>query len=128
MGDYDIVGRNKEIKQIETYVTSKLGSKQNGIIHITGLPGTGKTMSVEYVLDRISSDKKFKDVRRVFVNCFKMSSCKLILGKVCADLDLVVSAKHGLQRLADELGKFFADNRVILVLDELDRLPKSHSE
>lgn len=127
MEDYEIVGRENEIKTIEEEVISKLRNNKTGIIHLTGAPGTGKTLSVDYVLSRLKFNKLYENVKQIYVNCLKISSCKLILLRICSEHGLKVPRTLSLNQLASKLSQAFQETQTILVLDELDSLPKNQS-
>lgn len=118
----DFVGRQKELSTIKTWLTDKLDKKKPGVIHLAGPPGTGKTLCVDYVLQQFRND--YNNVRQISINCMKIKTCKTIMSRICRELDIDIkglSEAHLLRLLKSAFDKNFS----ILVLDELDRLPKS---
>ena len=48
-----VICRNKETAELETYILSCFESKQSMSIYVNGQPGTGKTLSVNHILDNL---------------------------------------------------------------------------
>lgn len=119
-----ICGRNKEIADIQRFISDRIKSKRSGVLYVAGPPGTGKSMSVDYVLDQLSNVSKLK------LNCLRALSSKGILTKICALLNLEKFTKFNetemMSRIAKKLSSRTSESYVI-VLDEMDQLPKSKS-
>lgn len=117
-----ICGREHEIKEIHNFVSSRIQSKQSGILYLTGPPGTGKTMSVGLVLE------KFKDILQIRINCIRAASSKSILSKLIDSLDLHSITKYNECEMIERISKKLTGRTAkacLLVLDELDQLPRS---
>lgn len=120
--DFGICGRDKEIKEIYKFVTSHVENNKSGILYLTGPPGTGKTMSVNQVLDRVGAVTKLR------INCFKAQSSKLILQRICESVGLKRLLNSSEPEMVAQLGKKFSGRTSkphLIVLDEMDQLPKS---
>lgn len=48
----DMPGREKEIEEIKTFITNHLNNETSGSIYISGPPGTGKTASLNLIVDQ----------------------------------------------------------------------------
>lgn len=123
--DIKICGRDKEIHQIHQFLTSRIETEKAGILYLTGPPGTGKSMSIRYVLDMIESKK----VPHLSLNCFKEQSSSTMLAKICRFLDVDRTTKkcnesETITRLTRKLTNRTSRTH-IMVLDEIDQIPKS---
>lgn len=117
-----IRGRCEEIKKIRSFITSKIESKTSGILYLTGPPGTGKSMSIQYVLDQV------KQVPTVSLNCLRASSSKTILSRLCRSTGLDKFINHNESEMMARLARKFTGRTCepyVIVLDEMDQLPKS---
>lgn len=120
--DFGICGRNKEMNVINKFVQTKIESKQSGILYLTGPPGTGKTMCVNYVLSKI------QEVPTLYLNCIRAQSSKSIITKICNFVGLSKFTKHNESEMISRLSKKFSgrtSETYIIVLDEIDQVPKS---
>jgi len=120
--DFGIRGREKEIRAIFKFVSNHVDASESGILYLTGPPGTGKTMSVNLVLDQ------FKNIASLSLNCFKAQSSKTVLGKFCDSLSIPVPSKSCDSLLISLLAKKLTGRTCkpfILILDEMDKLPRS---
>lgn len=120
-----LCGRTKEISQIQDYLKSCIDAKKSGVLYLAGPPGTGKTMSIQYVLNRL------KSISILNLNCAKAQSSKVILKSMCRGVGLERFANASEVEMIERLTKKFS-SRVskpyLIVLDEMDRLPKSKNE
>lgn len=117
-----ICGRNREVKEIHDFVISKIESKQSGILYLTGPPGTGKTMTVDYVLSKIG------DVPKLQLNCMRAQKSKVILTKICRFVGLDKFVNYNESEMISRLSKKFCgrtSQTFVIVLDEMDQIPKS---
>lgn len=113
-----IRGREKEIKTIMDF----LKDRKSGTLYLTGPPGTGKTMSVDWILDNMPQ------VSRVKINCLRVASSKIVLQRICNGLGLgkytIYNESEMIVRICKKITSRSAKPQ-ILVLDELDQLPQS---
>lgn len=122
-----ICGREKEIKQIRQFINSRIEAQQPGILYLAGPPGTGKTMSIRYVLDQIN-EKTI--IPQLSINCFKEQSSKTMVSKMCQAFDCSYRSSRRcnetetISRIARKLTGINSSTHII-VLDEMDQLPKS---
>lgn len=119
--DYGICARGKEIKQIFKFIQDNVETNKSGILYLTGPPGTGKTMSVNLVLDKVC------DIQKLHLNCFKATSSKSILNRICEYIGIEKGRKNESEMIA-QITKMFSSRSskpFLMVLDEMDQLPKS---
>lgn len=122
--DFKICGREQEIKTIHKFVAEHISNNDSGIMYLTGPPGTGKTMSVDLVLD------EFKDINKLRLNCFKAQSSRVVLTKLCSALDIKIPLKPCETQLIDLITKKLSGRTCkpfLLVLDEMDKLPRTNN-
>lgn len=121
-----IRGRDKEIIKIRNFISEKIDNNEPGILYIAGAPGTGKTMSVQFVLNQLN-----KKIPVISLNCMKAQTSKVVLKGICNSIGLEKFASSktiGEQAMISKLEEKFSSNKTyIIVLDELDQLPKSKS-
>lgn len=119
-----IRGREKEVGEIHEFITSKIKSRNSGILYVTGPPGTGKSMSIHSVLDQIKTAPKLS------INCLQAQSSKAILSNICRSVGLDKFTKCNESEMISRLSKKFTCRTCethIIVLDEMDQLPKSRN-
>lgn len=120
-----ICGRNGEIEKIREFIMTRICNKRSGILYLTGPPGTGKTMSVSYVLDGLD------EISKVILNCAKAQTSKGILSSICRSVQLDKFIKSNELEMIAQLTKKFSSRLAqphVIVLDEMDQLPKSKTE
>lgn len=120
---FGICARDNEIKQIFKYILNHVETNESGILYLTGPPGTGKTMSVNLVLDHMD-----QSLAKLHLNCFKANSSKSILVKICEKLQIDNLARKNESEMIAQLAKKFSGRTCkpfLMVLDEMDQLPKS---
>lgn len=124
MDETGICGRNNEIKEIQNYIQTKLVTKTSGVLYLTGPPGTGKTMSVGYILDNLID----KQLPKLTINCLKIQSSKTVLTKLCNFVGLDKFTNCNEVEMIARLAKKFSGRTSgshLIVLDEMDKIPKS---
>lgn len=104
----------------------KGGKPQN--LFVFGSSGTGKTVTVKYVLREL---EEFSDrAKGLYLNCFEFNTRQAVLNQACAFLGVPVP-RRGIA--TDEVYSEFlsalkkADFTPIIVLDELDQLARSNN-
>jgi cell division control protein 6 len=126
----DIPHREKEIEHVANILAPALRLERPSNIFIYGKTGTGKTLTVRYVLNKLQGicDKKKIDVKFVYINCKlkRVADTEYrLIAQIIRDLGTDVPAT-GLP--TDEVYKLFFDilpkkaKLLILILDEIDQL------
>ncbi|CAL8101051.1 unnamed protein product [Calicophoron daubneyi] len=135
-------GREHEFDSIYTFVTTHLYERTGGCIYISGLPGTGKTASVNAVLAYLSnSSGHHPTFRRISVNGMQVNDPKQVYVHIYQQLTgRILTAKHAAEQLEREFCAPAGVRRqhvfrslcpssnadsleaVVLVVDELDLL------
>lgn len=78
-------GREKEIKELENFITEHLRKQSSGTLYISGPPGTGKTASLSLILQK---EEVYKQFVVVYVNCTAIKSSGTIYSKIVKELGL----------------------------------------
>lgn len=116
--------RDAECKKIETFVKNCFDDDVGGSLYISGAPGTGKTLSVNTVLDDLTAKRKFN---RIFVNCMACRTPNFIYTKIVSELG--IDSPRNLQDTLDLIEKQIITPKkgkkgamTVIVLDEIDEL------
>ncbi|KAK7111885.1 cell division control protein 6 homolog [Littorina saxatilis] len=119
-----MVGRDHEIAEIRSFLSTHLEKQSAGSLYISGAPGTGKTAAALHIIDDFKDQYKcqiaylncmmVKDVSSVFRRLYTELSGKTANGRTTVkDMEsLVTTSKHSM----------------ILVLDEIDQLDSKNQE
>lgn len=111
--------RDHEFDYIYTSLESSINSKSGSCIYISGMPGTGKTATVNCVIKEMQNDDQINSFDYHVINCNKLLTpqhaisalCKHLTGKIASD----PTAK--IQEMLDKLPR-----PVVVLIDELDSL------
>lgn len=117
-----LVGRQREINNIEKAVAPTLKGDRGRNLFIYGKTGVGKTSCVRYVLDEIKGIPNTK-ARISYVNCRMHNSRYRVLNKIISDhLSTYAKRGYGAVDLYEKLTNWIEeDNKIlIVVLDEVD--------
>lgn len=116
----EMPGRERELCQLRDFIVEHIENSTSGSLYISGPPGTGKTASLNMILqdDHISSS-----VDKVYVNCTAIKSPTAIYSRICKELKIKVNGKSEKEHL-QQLDKYLKKRRkpILLVLDEIDQL------
>ncbi|EAA09435.3 AGAP005176-PA [Anopheles gambiae str. PEST] len=126
-GASDLVGklpeREKEYDELVGFVEGVLSSDGSGSLYISGPPGTGKTATLQRILNHPSFAKKLKPV---YINCTSIKSVGSIYKKISEELGLKVGGTTEKQyQGAIEAHLERKHKTIMLVLDEIDQLSSS---
>ncbi|CAH8846408.1 unnamed protein product [Trichobilharzia szidati] len=134
-------GREQEFESIYTFVSNKLSLNSGGCMYISGIPGTGKTASVQAVLStmhKLVADKtlgcQIPAFQVIYVNGMRVNDPKQIYTQIYEQLTggIITTPKCASDLLEKEFchngnvrkisQREEANRPVILVIDELDLL------
>jgi len=101
-------------------------------IYVNGQPGTGKTLTINHLIDNFKTEYKFKTI---FVNCMSLKNIQSLYKIMCQELALSSldnssvstpkrNTKEGLSRSAEN-AILSSKIPIILVLDEIDQIETS---
>ncbi|XP_022669119.1 cell division control protein 6 homolog isoform X2 [Varroa jacobsoni] len=107
-----IIGRDNEIAALKGFIEPALKNKTALSLYISGAPGTGKTVSLTYVLGNL--ENKY-DFRSVFINCMTVKNASSIYAKIAGGLNFTGQDLESVQKGVRKLP-------CVVVLDEVDQL------
>jgi len=123
--DFDYVPAVMKFReQQQNYIAScikPLFQNRNGKnLLIIGKPGIGKTLAVKKVIEEL--EKETDEIIPIFVNCWKKDTFHKIMLDICSQ----IGYKWGFNKKTDEVFKDVSrvlnKKKVVLCLDEIDRL------
>ncbi|CAG0921690.1 unnamed protein product [Notodromas monacha] len=119
----DLVGREKEIRDIRDFLIEKMDSRSSGSMYVSGGPGTGKTACLTLILKEIG----LRD--SIFVNCLAKQTPLALLKDIASSLGI----KTGLADVGEllrgiERRTSGRRDTVVVVLDEIDALASKFQE
>ncbi|KAL1498354.1 hypothetical protein ABEB36_009167 [Hypothenemus hampei] len=122
----ELPGRENELKVIENFIQNHLENGSSGSIYISGPPGTGKTASLNLILEK----PKILDVaNKIYINCTAIKSATAVYARLNTELHVKVkgkSEKDNLQAFESYLKR--KHKPILIILDEIDQLEsKNHS-
>ncbi|KAH8868225.1 Origin recognition complex subunit 1 [Schistosoma japonicum] len=132
-------GREQEFENIYTFIFNKLSQRSGGCMYISGIPGTGKTASVQAVLSTMHKlvadsclESQLPVFQTIYVNGMRVSDPKQIYIQIYEQLTgLIATTKSACDLLEKEFcsstnkklnHREVSEKPVILVIDELDLL------
>lgn len=121
-----LVGRDVECEKIESLVASHLKTREAVSLYISGSAGTGKTLSVCHVMNKL---KESFDFQLISINCMAFRNSNSIFNKILAEMKgkKCQKSSDSLQAINKLLTKTKSDKMIVLVLDEIDQLDtKTH--
>lgn len=128
----DIPHRGKELKQVANILATSLRGERPSNIFIYGKTGTGKTLSIKYLMNQLKevSENKNKNLKFMYVNC-KLKKIADTEYRLLAHLGRELGMEIPVTGLpTDEVYKLFfnsidkKEQMLMLVLDEVDHLIK----
>ncbi|CAH0556864.1 unnamed protein product [Brassicogethes aeneus] len=113
-------GREKEHEELRGFIKGHLREKTSGSLYVSGPPGTGKTASLNLILEEDNIASEFLNV---YVNCTAIKSANSIYKRIAKELSIKnigKAEKDYLQSIENYLKK--NHKMILLVLDEIDQL------
>ncbi|GAB6028894.1 Origin recognition complex, subunit 1 [Chamberlinius hualienensis] len=120
--------REKEFAEIFTFIEGKIATKTGGCIYISGVPGTGKTATVNKVigsLQKLSDNEELPSFKFLNINGMKLTEPRQAYVQIYTELcGQKVTPAHAVQLLNKHVDTSSNSNResVVILVDELDLL------
>lgn len=108
--------REGQIREIERCLKPALKNRRIENIFLLGTSGTGKTTTIKWILENY-----FKDIS-AYVNCWKARTNYEVLKEILLTLQIPVHGREPTSELIKKLEKQTKKRRIIVCLDEVDRL------
>jgi cell division control protein 6 len=116
----DIHAREEQLKQIEIRLRPITEGRKPINCWLHGRPGAGKTATTKSVLRKL---QKETGIRGVYVNCWENPTIFSVLECVARELRMLGVDKLSTSFKLERLKKRLANERLIVVLDEIDQPP-----
>ncbi|KAK8722894.1 hypothetical protein OTU49_012108 [Cherax quadricarinatus] len=116
--------REKQVNEMRDFLTHHLTNTIPGSLYVSGPPGTGKTASLNYILDSLQVNK----IRRIFVNCMTVKTSGAIYKAIVSGLKLTVSGTDRENLRTVERALTSSKIPVLIMLDEVDQLDSKNQE
>ncbi|KAK3591690.1 hypothetical protein CHS0354_040618 [Potamilus streckersoni] len=120
-----LVGREKEVEEINAFLKGHMLNKTAGSLYISGAPGTGKTASLMHLLDQLQDQYSCKTL---YLNCMTLKDSSTVFGKLYMDLTGKNAPTSKERQRAVEKCLTSAGPSVVMVLDEIDQLDSKNQE
>jgi len=111
-----LLHREGQIREIERCLKPALKNRSIENIFLMGTSGTGKTTITKWILENY-----FKEVS-AYVNCWKYRTIHEVLKETLLELQIPVHGREPTGELTKSLEKVVKKKKVIVCLDEVDRL------
>ncbi|KAF7269011.1 hypothetical protein GWI33_017932 [Rhynchophorus ferrugineus] len=122
----ELPGRENEIKELRNFILGHLENGSSGSIYVSGPPGTGKTASLNSIVQHSDISSK---VQQIYINCTAIKSATAVYSRLIRELNIKShgkSEKDNLLIVEKYLQK--KHKMLLIVLDEIDQLEtKNHS-
>jgi len=118
-----LVGREKEREELESFVNDCIERKEGGCLYVSGPPGTGKSAFVTQIC---TSLEKKHSTKYAYINCMSVKSATELYDLMAAELAMDDAVCQGFSK--DALQTAFTkpgnndDDISLVVLDEIDQL------
>lgn len=122
----EILHREQEINHIlESTIAPAVRGNTGSHGLIRGRPGTGKTATVRYTLERVKAENDLSDIQFIYVNCNDSSSARAVFMQLCRRRGLEVkdglANNHYIKKFLRDVGDEDRTNALV-VLDEIHSL------
>jgi orc1/cdc6 family replication initiation protein len=111
-----LLHREGQIRELERCLKPALKNRSIENIFLMGTSGTGKTTIAKWILENY-----FKETS-AYINCWKYRTTHEVLKEISLELQTPVHGKEPTGELTKSLEKIVKKNKVIVCLDEVDRL------
>src|SRR3989344_3080355 len=112
--------RENEQKYIAECVKPLFQNRNGKNLLINGTPGIGKTVACKHVLNELY--KETQDIIPLYVNCWKFDTPYKIVLELCDKLNYRFIQNKKTDQLLKEVSKIINKKKLVLVLDECDKL------
>ncbi len=111
-----LLHREGQIRELERCLKPALKNRSIENIFLMGTSGTGKTTITKWILENY-----FKEIS-AYVNCWKYRTTHEVLKEILLELQIPVHGRESTGELTKALEKIVKKRKVIVCLDEVDRL------
>ncbi|XP_071526907.1 cell division control protein 6 homolog [Panulirus ornatus] len=119
-----LVCREKQISEMQDFLTHHLSCAKPGSLYISGAPGTGKTASLYTILDSLKVNK----IKKVFLNCMTLNTSSAIYKAIALEMGLKMRGTERENLHSIEKAITTSKYPVLIMLDEVDQLDSKNQE
>jgi archaeal cell division control protein 6 len=114
-----LLGREEQIQQLTQCLSSMQQCQSPIHVWVYGRPGAGKTATVQHVLRQLNQSGRMASV---LVNCWERATFFEIADEIVTQLRILRAEEHRTSVKLEKLKKFIANQPLVVVLDEVDRI------
>jgi cell division control protein 6 len=113
-----LLDREDKIAEIERYLSPILKKQRPLHLWLYGDPGTGKTATARYVLEKM---RRKSGIKGIYVNCWQHNSLYSILDYLTAELRILRAEEQRTARKLEKFQQYIKEEPFLLILDEVDQ-------
>jgi cell division control protein 6 len=106
------------IAEIEDYLSPIIRRQRPMHLWLYGDPGTGKTATARYVLEKM---QRKSGVKGTYVNCWQHDSLYSILDYITAELRILRAEEQRTTRKLEKFRQYIKQEPFLMILDEMDK-------
>ncbi|XP_078476785.1 origin recognition complex subunit 1 [Lampetra planeri] len=114
--------RESEFQEILDFVETKLDTRSGGCMFISGVPGTGKTATIQAVLSYLVDKTRPGALTVVPINAMELTEPRQVYSKLLKAMSGERAVPSRAAQILNELFARRSKRSVLLILDELDLL------
>uniref|UniRef100_A0A8D8VCG5 Cell division control protein 6 homolog n=1 Tax=Cacopsylla melanoneura TaxID=428564 RepID=A0A8D8VCG5_9HEMI len=116
----ELPGREAQLDTIRQFLLSHLNNETAGSMYISGPPGTGKSASLNVIVQQSEIKDSFKTI---YINCNSVKNAASVYATIVSELKLKPGGKSERHHLSAILKYFDTKHKsILLILDEIDAL------
>ncbi|CAK9296886.1 unnamed protein product [Gordionus sp. m RMFG-2023] len=127
--NFKIIERNFEIKYLTDFINDHLKHSCPGSLYVSGPPGTGKTMSINHILNNVFQKH---DINRIMINCMSLNKYHEVFDKIYNILSNGLKLQtSNLTKIINIFKSHFQSNPSkmnLIIIDEIDHLKTKKNE
>jgi Cdc6-like AAA superfamily ATPase len=108
----------QRIAEIEDYLSPILRRQRPIHLWLYGAPGTGKTATARYILEKM---QRKSGIKGTYVNCWHHDSLYSILDYITAELRILRAEEQRTARKLEKFKQHLKQEPFLLILDEMDK-------
>ena len=113
-----MLNSESRIAEIEDYLSPILRKQRPLHLWLYGDPGTGKTATARYVLEKMQRES---GVKGIYVNCWQHESLYSILDYITVELRILRAEEQRTARKLEKFQQYIKEEPFLLILDEMDK-------
>ncbi|RKY12783.1 MAG: hypothetical protein DRP65_00240 [Planctomycetota bacterium] len=116
----ELYAREAQLKEIGICLRPITEGKKPMNAWLHGKPGAGKTATARWLLKKLKSEA---GIRGIYVNCWENPTFFSVLDCIARELRMLGAEKLSTSFKLDRLKKHLSNDRLVIVLDEIDQSP-----